>query len=75
MLVYVLQNVLGEEPEWADLLPRADRRGLTPLLLSHVRLYGEVNLAMDACLNLAAATVPGPRTPADPDERQSAGRP
>ncbi|MFJ8764359.1 hypothetical protein [Streptomyces clavifer] len=42
-LVYVspltLQDVLGE-PEWADLLTPADRRGLTTLLGSHVRLYG-----------------------------------
>ncbi|MFD7971095.1 Tn3 family transposase [Streptomyces clavifer] len=42
-LVYVstltLQDVLGE-PEWADLLTPADRRGLTTLLWSHVRLYG-----------------------------------
>jgi hypothetical protein len=48
------------EPEWADLLTPADRRGLTPLFWSHVRPYGEVNLDMDARLNLAAAIVPGP---------------
>ncbi|MEU2468283.1 Tn3 family transposase [Streptomyces sp. NPDC012842] len=44
-LVYVntlmLQDVLGE-PEWADLLTPADRRGLTPPFWSHVRPYGEV---------------------------------
>ncbi|WP_258036225.1 transposase [Streptomyces sp. SM10] len=63
-LVYVntlmLQDVLGE-PEWADLLTPADRRGLTPLFWSHVRPYGEVNLDMDTRLNLTAATVPSPR--------------
>jgi hypothetical protein len=63
-LVYVntlmLQDVL-DEPEWADLLTPADRRGLTPLFWSHVRPYGEVNLDMDTRLNLTAATVRGPR--------------
>ncbi|WP_369266021.1 Tn3 family transposase [Streptomyces harbinensis] len=63
-LVYVntlmLQDVLGE-PEWADLLTPADRRGLTPLFWSHVRPYGEVNLDMGSRLDLAASTVPGPR--------------
>nr|WTA00238.1 transposase [Streptomyces sp. NBC_00857] len=77
-LVYLntlmLQDILGE-PEWADLLTPADRRGLTPLFWSHVRPYGEVNLDMGARLNLAAATVPGPRSPADTDDRQPAGRP
>lgn len=76
-LVYVntlmLQDVLGE-PEWGDLLTPADRRGLTPLFWSHVRPYGEVNLDMDARLNLAAATVPGPRALADVDEHRSAKR-
>ncbi|MGW0390620.1 Tn3 family transposase [Streptomyces sp. NPDC003042] len=67
-LVYVntlmLQDVL-DEPEWADLLTPADRRGLTPLFWSHVRPYGEVNLNMAARLHLAAATVPSPRTAGD----------
>lgn len=60
MNTLMLQDVLGE-PEWADLLTPADRRGLTPLFWSHVRPYGEVNLDMDTRLNLTAATVPGPR--------------
>jgi hypothetical protein len=55
-LVYVntlmLQNILGE-PEWAELLTPADRRGLTRLFWSHVRPYGEVNLDMDTRLDLA----------------------
>ncbi|MFD4945697.1 transposase [Streptomyces sp. NPDC058409] len=55
----MLQDVL-DEPEWADLLTPADRRGLTPLFWSHVRPYGEVNLDMAARLDLAA-TAPGPR--------------
>ncbi|MFD9574560.1 Tn3 family transposase [Streptomyces sp. NPDC059982] len=67
-LVYVntlmLQDLLGE-PEWADLLTPADRRGLTPLFWSHVRPYGEVNLDMDARLKLTSVTVPGPRGTGD----------
>ncbi|WP_445528976.1 Tn3 family transposase [Streptomyces cyslabdanicus] len=74
-LVYVntlmLQDILGE-PEWADLLTPADRRGLTPLFWSHVRPYGEVNLDMGARLNLTAVTVPSPRAPADADDQQPA---
>lgn len=57
VLVYVntlmLQDVM-DEPEWADLLTPADRRGLTPLFWSHVRPYGEVNLNMAARLGLRA---------------------
>lgn len=67
-LVYVntlmLQDILGE-PERADLLTPTDRRGLTPLFWSHVRPYGEVNLDMGARPNLATASIPGPRAPAD----------
>ncbi|MFF4136607.1 Tn3 family transposase [Streptomyces mirabilis] len=59
----MLQDILGE-PEWAELLTPVDRRGLTPLFWSHVRPYGDVNLDMDARLNLAAAAVPGPQTAA-----------
>ncbi|WP_326700593.1 hypothetical protein OG909_26835 [Streptomyces sp. NBC_01754] len=70
----MLQDILGE-PEWADLLTPADRRGLTPLFWSHVRPYSEVNLDMGARLDLAAASVPDPRSPADTDDQQPAGRP
>ncbi|MGW2346681.1 Tn3 family transposase [Streptomyces sp. NPDC001661] len=76
-LVYVntlmLQDILGE-PDWADLLTPADRRGLTPLFWSHVRPYGDVNLDMGARLDLATVAVPGPRPPADIDEHRSAER-
>jgi hypothetical protein len=72
-LVYVntlmLQDILGE-PEWADLLTPADRRGLTPLFWSHVRPYGEVNLDMAVRLSLAATTVPGPRAAEETDGRE-----
>ncbi|MFF9691144.1 transposase [Streptomyces sp. NPDC014623] len=60
MNTLMLQDVVGE-PEGADLLTPADRRGLTPLFWSHVRPYGEVNLDMDTRLNLTAATFPGLR--------------
>jgi hypothetical protein len=68
----MLQDVLAE-PAWADLLTPADRRGLTPLFWSHVRPYGERNLDMDARLNLAAVTVPGPRGPTDTHGQYPAG--
>jgi hypothetical protein len=66
----MLQDILGE-PEWADPLPPADRRGLTPLFWSHVRPYGEVNLDMGARLNLAVTSVPEPRAPADQTARST----
>ncbi|MEU9197853.1 Tn3 family transposase, partial [Streptomyces hundungensis] len=59
----MLQDILGE-PEWADLLTPADRRGLTPLFWSHVRPYGEVNLDMDARLNPTPDAAPRPRATA-----------
>ena len=61
----MLRDILGE-PEWADLLTPADRRGLTPLFWSHVRPYGEVNLDMDARLNLTPDAAPRPRATAAP---------
>ncbi|MFJ5900892.1 hypothetical protein ACIQFZ_37070 [Streptomyces sp. NPDC093064] len=45
----------GGEPEWADLLTPADRRGLTPLFWSHVRPYGEVKLNMTSRLPLSTS--------------------
>jgi TnpA family transposase len=50
----ILQDILGE-PEWADLLTPADRRGLTPLFWSHVRPYGEVKLNMTSRLPLSTS--------------------
>jgi hypothetical protein len=54
----MLQDILGQ-PEWADLLTPADRRGLTPLFWSHVRPYGEVNLDMDARIGLTTIGLRG----------------
>ncbi|MEV0144932.1 MULTISPECIES: Tn3 family transposase [unclassified Nonomuraea] len=53
----MLQDVLSE-PEWAQLLTPADRRGLTPLFWQHVRPY-EVRLNLNARLSLG-------RLPAQP---------
>jgi TnpA family transposase len=57
-LVYIntlmIQDVLGE-PEWADILTDADRRGLTPLFWTHVLPYGEVHLDLAKRLSLGAA--------------------
>lgn len=57
-LVYVntlmLQHVLAE-PEWADLLGPADRRGLTALFWEHIRPYGEVRLNLGQRLSIGNA--------------------
>jgi TnpA family transposase len=54
-LVYVntlmLQRVLME-PTWLDRLTPADRRGLTPLVWSHVSPYGTFDLDMETRLDL-----------------------
>ncbi|MFC5959782.1 hypothetical protein ACFP51_36920 [Streptomyces pratens] len=54
MNTLMLQDILGD-PEWADLLTPADRRGLTPLFWSHVRPYGEVKLNMTSRLPLSTS--------------------
>ncbi|MFJ8185825.1 Tn3 family transposase [Streptomyces sp. NPDC096105] len=66
----MVQDILGE-PEWVDLLTPADRRGLTPLFWSHVRPYSEVNLDTGTRLNLAAASLPCSRAPADQAARST----
>ncbi|MEW2489764.1 hypothetical protein [Streptomyces sp. NPDC048411] len=53
-----------------DLPTPADRRGLTPLIWSHVRPYGEVNLDMAARLNVTAVTVPSSRTAGDEESAE-----
>ena len=49
-LVYVntlmIQQVL-KEPGWENKLTAEDRRGLTPLIFSHVNPYGTFELDMD----------------------------
>ena len=54
-LVYIntlmIQRILAE-PEWRDRLTRADRRGLTPLILTHINPYGIFALDMNTRLPL-----------------------
>jgi TnpA family transposase len=46
----LLQKVLAD-PAWAQRLTAADRRALSPLSWSHIRLYGTFSLDMDARLD------------------------
>ncbi|MDX6240057.1 MAG: hypothetical protein QOG10_4877 [Kribbellaceae bacterium] len=56
-LVYVntlmVQDVLADDP-WAERMTPVDRRGLTPLIWSHVATYGEVRLNMQRRLTLGS---------------------
>jgi hypothetical protein len=47
----MLQRVLTE-PEWMARMTPADRRGLTPLVWSHVSPYGAFDLDMKQRLDL-----------------------
>jgi hypothetical protein len=47
----MLQRVLAE-PAWAARMTPADRRGLTPLVWSHVSPYGTFDLDMEQRLDL-----------------------
>ncbi len=44
-----------KEPEWADKLTNADKRGLSPLFWSHANLYGTIEIDMDRHLDLGLA--------------------
>jgi hypothetical protein len=74
-LVYIntlmLQDVLAD-PEWAELLKPADRRGLTPLFWQHVQPYGEVRLDVAKRLSLGGAAQA--READNPDELHDRGR-
>jgi TnpA family transposase len=54
-LVYIntlmIQRILAE-PEWRDRLTATDRRGLTPLVLTHINPYGIFELDMNTRLPL-----------------------
>jgi TnpA family transposase len=52
----MIQDTLAE-PEWADRLGDADRRGLTPLFTVNMTPYGEIQLNLDRRLGLAAGAV------------------
>ena len=57
----MIQDTLAE-PEWADRLGDADRRGLTPLFTVNMTPYGEIQLNPDRRLDLAAGSGPPPGT-------------
>ena len=58
-MVYVntqlLQAVLRDR-EWAERLTPEDRRGLSPLVWSHINPYGRFYLDMDTRLDLTLTT-------------------
>jgi hypothetical protein len=65
LCLHILQSSLGfintpmiqdtlAQPEWADALTDADRRGLTPLFRTNMTPYGEVQLRPDRRLDLSA---------------------
>ncbi len=58
----MLQDVLAD-PEWAELLKPADRRGLTPLFWQHVQPYGEVRLDVAKRLPLGGGERAAQREP------------
>jgi hypothetical protein len=49
----MLQRVLAE-PEWMARMTPADRRGLTPLVWSHVSPYGAFDVDIEQRLDLDA---------------------
>ena len=56
----MIQDTLAE-PEWADRLSDADRRGLTPLFTMNMTPYGDIQLNLDRRLNLGAGGASGRR--------------
>lgn len=57
----MLQDILAE-PDWANMLGEADRRGITPLFTSNMTPYGDIQL--DTSRRLSLGTAPTPDTPA-----------
>jgi hypothetical protein len=55
----MLQDILAE-PEWADVLGDADRRGLTPLFTSNMTPYGDIQLDTTANQQPAEPSEPEP---------------
>lgn len=64
----MLQDVLAE-PEWADMLGDADRRGLTPLFTSNMTPYGDIQL--DTSRRLDLGDMPAEPQPAEPAEAEA----
>jgi hypothetical protein len=52
----MIQDVLAE-PDWAEALTVADRRGLTPLFWAHLLPHGELRLDMTPRLALGAVGI------------------
>jgi TnpA family transposase len=61
----MIQDVLAE-PEWADVLGDADRRGLTPLFTSNMTPYGDIQLDTSRRLDLRAASSQQPAKAPEP---------
>jgi hypothetical protein len=51
----MIQDILAE-PQWADVLGDADRRGLTPLFTSNMTPYGDIQLDTSRRLALGGPT-------------------
>lgn len=56
----MLQDILAE-PDWADALGDADRRGLTPLFHTNMTPYGDIQLNMNRRIALSVAPPAPPR--------------
>lgn len=63
----MIQDVLAE-PEWADVLGDADRRGLTPLFTSNMTPYGDIQLDTSRRLALGSPPAEQPADTAEPDD-------
>ena len=61
----MIQDVLAE-PDWADVLGDADRRGLTPLFHTNMTPYGDIQLNLDRRITLNT-------TPPPPETRKEGG--
>jgi hypothetical protein len=77
LCLHILQSSLGyintlmiqdtlAEPEWADILTDADRRGITPLFHTNMTPYGEVQLRRDRRLDLSATPPSNLQIPTGP---------
>ncbi|QKW23926.1 Tn3 family transposase [Kitasatospora sp. NA04385] len=59
----LLMQQVPADPQWADRLTDADRRGLSPLFWTHVNPYGRFGLDMNSRLDLSAVVpIPAQRT-------------
>jgi DNA invertase Pin-like site-specific DNA recombinase len=68
----MIQDVLAE-PEWADVLGDADRRGLTPLFTSNMTPYGDIQLDTSRRLDLGTLRPSNRPKPPNPTTSNSNG--